>query len=44
MKFLRKIEEVLKNSKSTEKNHPHDIELERQESESALAEIELRDR
>lgn len=43
MKWIKKIGKLLKSSNS-EINHPHDIKLERKESESALTEIELRDR
>lgn len=42
-KVLAKFGKIIKTKLDTE-HHPHDIKLEKIESESALAEIELRDR
>ncbi len=44
MKFLKQIGKLFNAESENHKNHPQDIKLEQQESESALAEIELRDR
>ena len=42
-KVLKKFGKIIKTNEGAE-NHPHDIKLEKINSESALAEIELRDR
>ena len=44
MKFLKRLGKLLNAETNNNENHPQDIRLEQQESESALAEIELRDR
>jgi hypothetical protein len=44
MKLLKKIGKKILNKQVEVKNHPEDILIERKESETALAEIELRDR
>ncbi len=40
MKFLKKLSRLFK-GKKTAQNHPHDLELEQNNNQSALVEIEL---
>jgi len=43
MKLVKKIKRLMKKDE-TNKNHSKDVQLQRKESETALTEIELRDR
>lgn len=42
-RVIKKINKIIK-TKSSEDHHPKDIEIEKRKSETALAELELRDR
>ena len=44
MKLLKKLSDKINRKDLEVKNHPEDVLMERKQSETALAEIELRDR